>query len=120
MRFLLDENVHRGLLSFLTVLGHDVALSSKGLSNGEVFTFATSQKRVLITHDKDFAIHAPLVDHAGIILLRIISKDINQLKTAFKRLLSDKPTLELFTNKLFVVFPDHHDEIPFRAEEFSF
>jgi predicted nuclease of predicted toxin-antitoxin system len=116
MRFLLDENVHRGLLSFLTSLGHDVVLSPKGLSNGEVFNFAISEKGVLVTHDRDFAVHSPLVDHPGIILLKILPKDINQTKAAFERLLANKPSPELFTNKLFVVFPDHDDELPFRAE----
>jgi predicted nuclease of predicted toxin-antitoxin system len=120
MRFLLDENVHRGLLSFLTSLGHDVELSPKGLSNGKVFALANSEKRVLVTHDKDFAANAPIVNHAGIILLRILPKDIDQLKSAFKRLLTDKPSPELFTDKLFIVFSDHHDELQFRAEEFSF
>ncbi len=120
MLFLLDENVHRDLLLFLRSLGHDAALSPKGLANGEVFNLAVSKKRVLITHDKDFAIHSPLIDHAGIILLRILPNDINQLKTALKILLTDKASPELFTNKLFLVFPDHHDELPFRAESIPF
>ena len=120
MLFLLDENVHRGLMSFLTRLGHDVVLSPKGISNGDVFTIAVSEKRVLITHDRDFAVHSPLVDHAGIILLRIPPKNISQQTSALKRLLTDKSLSEFFTNKLFVLFPDHHDELPFRGEYFSF
>lgn len=120
MLFLLDENVHRQLLLFLRNLGYDAITSPKGLANGEVFNFAVSKKRVLITHDKDFAIHSPVIDHAGIILLRILPNDINQLKAALQRLLTEKPSAESFVNRLFVVFPDHHEELPFRAESIPF
>jgi len=37
MKFLLDENVHRGLFSFLIKLGYEVKLSPKAIKNGEVF-----------------------------------------------------------------------------------
>ena len=119
MRFLLDENVHHGLVSFLTGLGHEAVLSPKGLSNGAVFAAATSAGRVLISHDKDFAERAPLAGHPGVILLKILPMNFDQLKAALQRLLDQKPSADLFADRLVVVFPDRHDEFPFRAELLS-
>ena len=120
MRFLLDENVHHGVVPFLNGLGHEVILAPKGLSNGAVFAAATSAQRVLITHDKDFAERAPIANHPGIILLKILPKEIGQLKTALQRLLAQKPSADLFADRLFVLFPGRHDEFPFRAEFMPF
>ena len=116
MRFLLDENVHHGLLRFLREHGDDVVLSAKGLANGAVLTSAVSATRVLITHDKDFAERPPVVDHPGVILLRIPPEALDVLMAALQRLLVQVSSSERFTNRLFVVFPDRHDEFPFRAE----
>lgn len=120
MRFLLDENVHQGLLWFLKGLSHDAVRSPKGLSNGAVFAHAVSDHRTLLTHDRDFAERPPLASHPGIVLLRILPKELGQLKAALERLLADKPSTELLTDRLFLVFPDHHDELPFKAEYIPF
>ena len=48
MKFLVDENVHRGLLLFLIKLGYDVKLSPKTIKNGQVFKMAADEERVLI------------------------------------------------------------------------
>jgi predicted nuclease of predicted toxin-antitoxin system len=53
MKFLLDENVHRGLYFFLSKLGHDAKLTPKTIENGEVFRLSISEQRLLITRDKD-------------------------------------------------------------------
>ena len=53
MRFLLDENIHHGLIAVLTGLGHDIKLSPKGVTNGAVFDLAVSESRVLFTHDTE-------------------------------------------------------------------
>ncbi|MDI6826514.1 MAG: DUF5615 family PIN-like protein [Candidatus Aenigmarchaeota archaeon] len=72
MKFLLDKNVHRGLSTFLSKLGHDVVLSSKGIGNSEVFKLAVEEERVLITRDSDF-LYSPYTSskHSGIIVSRI-------------------------------------------------
>ena len=116
MRFLLDENVHQGLVPVLTGLGHEPTICPKGLSNGAVFAAARSAQRILLTHDKDFAEHPPIARHPGIILLKILPQELGQLTTALQRLLADKPAPELFVDRLFLVFPDRHDEFPFTAD----
>ena len=119
MRCLLDENVHQGLVAWLIGLGHDVRRAPKGLTNGAVFAVACAEERVLLTHDKDFGATPPLTAHPGIILLKLLPKDLKTLQAALQRLLTPAPSATGFANRLFLVFPDHHDELPFRAEEFS-
>ena len=121
MRCLLDENVHQGLVAFLTDLGHDVRRSPKGLANGAVFALAVSERRVLVTHDKDFAARPPpLTPHPGIILLRIVPKDLDRLKAALHPVLTPSPTPDRFADRLVLVFPDRHDDLPFRSEWLPF
>lgn len=50
--------------------------------------------------------------------LRVVPKDLDQLKTALGALLIEKSPVESCVNRLVVVFPDHHEEFPFRMEEF--
>ena len=107
-------------MAFLTGLGHDVRRAPKGLTNGAVFAVAVEEGRVLITHDKDFAARAPLNPHPGVILLRVVPKDLDQLKAALHPVLTPSPTPDRFADRLVLVFPDRHDESPFRSEEFPF
>ena len=117
MRFLLDENVHRGLTAFLVAKGHDATLSPKGLVNGRVLALAVTENRVLITHDSDFSEKMSSDRHAGIILVKIFPKHFDQLKSSILRLLSEKGSPDSFSGKLFLLFDGHFDEIPFRLTE---
>ena len=106
MRFLLDENVHRGLSSFLAELGHDVKLSPKSISNGEIFRLALSEQRLLITRDADFLDNFFVSSkHAGIWLLRIRPKDLDAQKRAISRLLKQHSPEEL-DGKVVKLLPD--------------
>ena len=106
MKFLLDENVHKGLFSFLSKLGHDVKLSPKTISNGEVFKLALSEQRLLITRDADF-LDNPLISskHIGIWLLRIRPKDLEAQKRAVSKLLKQYSPEEL-EGKVIKILPD--------------
>ena len=64
MKFLIDENVHHGLVPFLKGLNH-------------------------------------------------------ALKSSLKRLLAEKLSQEALADKLFLLFENTHEEIPFRFEEFK-
>ncbi len=89
MKFLLDENVHRGLFSFLIKLGYEVKLSPKAIKNGEVFRLAVNEKRTLISRDSDF-LEFPVYsssEHFGIVLLRISPNDLKMQKEAVSKLL---------------------------------
>ena len=77
MKFLLDQNVERRLVSFLKNLGHDVKVVSidypAGILDQEVLSHAHKESRILLTNDKGdfgeliFRHHHP---HSGVILFR--------------------------------------------------
>jgi predicted nuclease of predicted toxin-antitoxin system len=120
MRVLLDENIHRGLLSFLTSLGHDAQLSPKGLSNGKVLALAVSENRILVTHDEDFAKRLFPSHHPGIMLVKIPSRRFEPLKQATTKLLAQRASTEQFRDKLTILFEDRFDQIPFAFEDIPF
>ena len=77
MRLLADENIPRLVVEFISSRGHDATWVGKvapGISDREVLSLATTQKRTLITFDTDFGelvfrlgVGAPF----GIILFRL-------------------------------------------------
>ena len=77
MRLLADENIPRLVVGFICSRGHDATWVGKvvpGISDREVLSLATTQKRTLITFDTDFGelvfrlgVGAPF----GIILFRL-------------------------------------------------
>ena len=77
MRLLVDENIPRLAVEFICSRGHDAIWVGKvapGIRDREVLSFATAQKRTLITFDTDFGelvfrlgIGAPF----GVILFRL-------------------------------------------------
>src|SRR3989338_1207201 len=106
MKFLFDENVHRGLFSFLSKLGHGVKLSPKGIENGEVFGLALSEQRLLITRDKHFTEEQFFTSkHFGIWLLRIRAKDLEAQKHSISKLLKQHSPEE-FNGKGIKLLPD--------------
>ncbi len=84
MKFLLDENVDRGLFSFLVESGHDVKLSPKGIKNGQVSEISIKEERILISRDIDFL---ETSKYFGIILIRVPSNDLEMQKRAIVNLL---------------------------------
>ena len=77
MRLLADENIPRLAVEFICSRGHDaiwVGNVAPGISDREVLSFATAEKRTLITFDTDFGelvfrlgLRAPF----GVILFRL-------------------------------------------------
>jgi predicted nuclease of predicted toxin-antitoxin system len=102
MKFLLDENVHFGLYSFLKNLGHDVKLTPKTISNGEVFNLALEEQRVLVSRDADFldSSFATTRKHFGIFILRVPPKDLKEQELSISNLLSKYPDLD---DKVFIL-----------------
>ena len=77
MRFLLDENVDARLGAYLSQQGHDVTTIAvdypQALEDKDVLAIALRERRVLVTHDRDFGelIFRERRPHAGVILLRM-------------------------------------------------
>jgi predicted nuclease of predicted toxin-antitoxin system len=76
MKFLVDENIGKTIVSYLESSGYDVKWIrrvSPGISDIDVIVLALKENRVIITYDLDFGELVFLDDkkHAGILLLRV-------------------------------------------------
>lgn len=97
MRFLLDQSADGRLVAYLSSLGHNVTRIARdhppGLPDPEVLDIAYRERRVLITHDRDFGglVFVDQQPHAGVILLR----------------LGTPPPLDLIIARLTTVLTDH-------------
>lgn len=90
LKLLIDENVRIELYRFLQKQGIDVKLTSKGLTNGKIAEFSLTEKRVLVTNDKDFT-ESLTKDVFGVIWLRIPQNDSETLISAFSKILKSEP-----------------------------
>ena len=96
MRFLADECCEAALVSALRQDGHDVLYaieSLRGATDDELLTRALSERRFLLTEDKDFGelvcrLRRPT---QGIILLRFDVADRAAKIPRLRRLLEQKP-----------------------------
>lgn len=95
MKFLLDENIHKGLLRFLKDTGHDVVFSPKSLEDEEVFEMALKENRILLSRDKDF-LDDKFVNssHRGILLMRVPARDIESQVSILSKLLSEHSSFD--------------------------
>ena len=76
MKFLTDENVSTKVVNSLRKFNYDVKDIKEeklyGLSDEKIFELAQKERRIIISHDKDFIRSASLPGkHNGIILLRL-------------------------------------------------
>lgn len=76
MRLLADENIHGAIVEWLRAQSHDVLYAAESLSarvDPDVLEIARSERRVLLTSDRDFAelVFLNSKPAAGIILLRL-------------------------------------------------
>jgi predicted nuclease of predicted toxin-antitoxin system len=86
VRIFLDESADFPLANFLAKLGHDVTFISRDYPNSiadrVVLTFASEEKRILITNDRDFGklIFRHNLPHAGVTLFRL-SEESHETKS---------------------------------------
>jgi|SRR3989344_8706012 len=101
MKFLLDENVHSGVFSFLSKIGYDVKWVPKSVRNGEIFLLAVKEERILISRDADFLASRFISSrHFGIWLLRLSPEDIEGQRNTISNLLKQYPESESFKDKI--------------------
>ena len=74
LRFLVDENVPVQIGHLLRGQGHDVLIVCESAfvraTDPEIWAIAVRQKRIVVTHDKDFPIHGAVGLPSGVILIR--------------------------------------------------
>jgi predicted nuclease of predicted toxin-antitoxin system len=76
LKFLVDVGVGRTVEEFLLEKGYDtkaVRSLDQGMPDQEIIRLATSERRMVITMDKDFGelVYHSGMDHCGILLLRL-------------------------------------------------
>lgn len=76
MKFMVDESAGTAVAKYLRDAGHDVLLVSEAMPQAEdqhILARAMSQRRILITNDKDFGelIFRSGQAHHGVLLLRL-------------------------------------------------
>ncbi|MDO8610144.1 MAG: DUF5615 family PIN-like protein [bacterium] len=102
--FLADENVEAKLIKYLSEKGCNIITAKKGIRNSHLINLAKKEKRILLTHDKDFA-NQLLYSHLkyeGIIILDVHPPILTNLIAAIDDLLlRTKPNK--FTGKLFLL-----------------
>jgi len=106
MRFLLDQDVYALTEHFLREQGYDVVTASElGLSRAldtELLKTASEHGRIFITRDRDYG-NLVFVHHvgSGVIYLRILPSDMNEVHAELKKVLESNNEGELA--KSFVV-----------------
>lgn len=109
MRFLADENIHADLVEWLRSAHHDVTYAAETLSGDPdevLLAVARSEKRILVTDDKDFGelvFHRRLASQ-GILLIRLSSP---RIRDRLKRLGEVWGAIESHLDGRFVVLGDN-------------
>lgn len=85
-KFLLDENVHRGLYKYLKKNGYDVIFAPKSSTDKQLVKLSKTEKRILVTNDEDF-IYYSKDDVFSVVWLRIAQGDLAGLISSFGSLL---------------------------------
>lgn len=112
LKFLLDENVKRKLLQFLTAGGFDVKIPPKESTDLEIAKISKKENRVLVTNDEDF-IYYTSDQVNGVIWLRVPQSDSESLVISFDKMLKK---IKTFSGKLIMLYKDHWDEFPLGEE----
>ena len=94
MRLVADENCDFSVVVDLRLAGYDVVSITErmpGTDDETVIEFARSERRLLITEDKDFGqlVFAAAKQNSGVILIRYPASTRSALTAALLKLLSD-------------------------------
>ena len=94
MRLVADENCDFSLVTDLRLAGYDViyiAEQMAGTDDETVIEFARSERRLLVTEDKDFGqlVFAAAKQNSGVILIRYPASARSELTAAVLKLLTD-------------------------------
>jgi predicted nuclease of predicted toxin-antitoxin system len=94
VRLVADENCDFSVVVDLRLAGYDVVSITErmpGADDETVIEFARSERRLLITEDKDFGqlVFAAAKQNSGVILIRYPALTRSALTTALLKLLSD-------------------------------
>lgn len=118
MKFLTDENVAVSVVDFLRTKGFDVKDIKEeflhGIPDKDIFDIAQKEKRIIITHDRDFIeiVKDYRKDFEGIILIRCKIQNPENVSEALGRLLNAKSifrvknSLIILNEEQFIIMKD--------------
>lgn len=92
MKLLIDENVRKEVIDFLSRSGHDILIVTPGSEDFKIAQVAKKDKRIILTHDQHFAdiLMYPPEEYSGIIRIKIhpptTATIINALKDFFQKI----------------------------------
>lgn len=94
MRLVADENCDFSLVIDLRSAGYDVVSISERMAGADdetVIEFARSERRIVVTEDKDFGqlVFAAARENSGVILIRYPASARSAMSAAMLKLLSD-------------------------------
>lgn len=92
-KFLVDENVRRDLLVFLTKKGFEVSSPRKGTTDNEIAKLCNDKQLILITNDTDFSKYSKNKIYS-VVLLKIQQSDKDSLLDLFEKLLNKQINFE--------------------------
>ena len=111
MFFLTDENVAASVVLDLRSHGYDVVDVKEqcwyGASDIFLIDKAVRQKRIIITHDKDFLRQKKVT----VILLRFYNQNPENIKTKLLQYLADKSLRKITQQKSLVILSEYSFEI---------
>jgi predicted nuclease of predicted toxin-antitoxin system len=97
VRFLFDQSTDRRLVPYLRDLGHDVTVVAvdypEGLSDPEVLSIATTERRIVVTEDRDFGelVFRLRQAHTGVLYLRLPPMELTDKLLRLREVLSRYP-----------------------------
>ena len=104
VKLLLDENIDSRVTKLLRSRGYDassIAELKPGLKDAEVLKLARKEKRILITHDRDFGrlvfLHSK--KHTGVVYIRLKNESVKRVTGVLSDLFSryEQRILKSFT-----------------------
>lgn len=113
MHFPADQDVYHVTVQWLREAGHDVVTASdlgmERATDRELLHRSQQMERLLITRDKDFGtlVYLERFEAVGVILLRMLPTNIDEVHSEFERLLHDHSAEEL-QNLFCVVEPQRY------------
>lgn len=119
MKFVADVNVAQTVIKLLRQNGHDVLdLKKKNptISDTNIIKLAAKEKRIIITHDKDFVGLTQFPKYqVGIILIRLKIQNVSNHYKKLQGLLNTKSDKEI-SNSLSIVTEESANSYPFSSD----
>ena len=112
MKFIADENIPNALIKATRRKGYSIKDLKEenllGIKDQELITLAKSDKRVIITFDKEFTniFEFPIKEHYGVLVLRYKNKHSKNVTEQFLYLLNS-PIKKKFEKSLCEVFDNY-------------